>query len=93
MTAQPQATNAPQELGKPLNPGVQITRLRYSSDGRTLAAACFDGKVRRWDVTGKEPVELPAIPGHNGWVTTVAFGDGLRIDPRNEAIGPLKPAF
>ena len=77
MNAQPKAVNAPKELGKPFNPGVQVTRLRYSPDGKTLAAASFDGKVRRWDVTGKEPVELTPITGHNGWVTDLAFGDGL----------------
>jgi WD40 repeat protein len=74
-TQQPKkdAASAPKELGKPLNPGVQITRLRFSPDGKTLAAACFDGTVRRWDVTGKEPAEMPPITGHNGWVTNVLF--------------------
>jgi WD40 repeat protein len=68
------AANAPKELGKPLTPPTQVTRVRFSPDGKTLAAACFDAKVRRWDVTGKEPVELPALGEHNGWVTDVAFG-------------------
>jgi WD40 repeat protein len=68
------AANAPKELGKPLTPAVQVTRARFSPDGKTLAAACFDGKVRRWDVTGKEPAELPALGEHDGWVTGVAFG-------------------
>ncbi|MFM8272406.1 MAG: WD40 repeat domain-containing protein, partial [Gemmata sp.] len=67
------APNAPREAGKPLNPGTQVSRARYAPDGRTLAAACHDGKVRRWDVSGKEPAELPAVAGHNGWVTTLAF--------------------
>ena len=70
---QPKTATGPNELGKPFNPGVQVTRLRYSPDGKTLAAACFDGKVRRWDMTGKEPVELPAIGGHNAWVTSIEF--------------------
>jgi WD40 repeat protein len=65
--------NAPKELGKPLVPPVQVGRVRFSPDGKLLAAACFDGTVRRWDVSGKEPVELPAITGHNGWVTGLAY--------------------
>jgi WD40 repeat protein len=69
--------NAPKELGKPLNPGVQVTRLRYSVDGKLLAAACFDGTVKFWDVSGKEPVKLPDLDGHNGWVTDLAFGQRL----------------
>lgn len=74
---QPKAANAPKELGKPLTPATQITRVRFSPDGKMLAAACFDGKVRRWDVSGKEPVELPALGEHNGWVTGIAFGAKL----------------
>src|SRR5262245_58769645 len=67
------AANAPKELGKPLVPPTQVTRVRFSPDGKTLAAACFDGKVRRWDTTGKEPAELPAFGNHNGWVTNLLF--------------------
>jgi len=65
--------NVPKELGKPIDPGVQVMRIRYCHDGKLFVAACFDGKVRRWDVSGKEPVEFPAIAGHNGWVTSLAF--------------------
>ena len=36
-------------------------KVRFSPDGKTLAAACFDSTVRHWDVSGKEPTELPAI--------------------------------
>lgn len=68
--------NAPKELGKPLAPPTQVTRVRFSPDGKQLVAACFDAKVRRWDVSGKEPVELPALGGHNGWVTDIAWASG-----------------
>jgi WD40 repeat protein len=67
------AANAPKELGKPFNPGAQVNRVRFSPDGKLLAAACFDGTVKRWDTTGKEPAELPALTGHNGWVSSLAF--------------------
>src|SRR2546429_607822 len=68
------AAFTPKEVGKPLVPPAQVSRVRFSPDGKTLAAACFDGKVRRWDMNGKEPVELPALGEHNGWVTDIAFG-------------------
>ncbi|WP_439631512.1 WD40 repeat domain-containing protein [Gemmata sp.] len=64
---------APKELGKPLTPPTQVARVRFSPDGKVLVAACFDGTVRRWDVSGKEPAELTAISGHNGWVGGLAF--------------------
>ncbi len=67
------AANIPKELGKPLAPTTQITRVRFSPDGKTLAAACFDGTVKRWDVSGTEAAESPAITGHNGWVTDITF--------------------
>ena len=67
------AGNAPKELGKPLTPTTQITRVRFSPDGKTLAAAGFDGKLYRWDGSGKEPVELPPTQAFNGWVTTLGF--------------------
>lgn len=81
MTTQPPKkdapANAPKELGKPLLPPVQISRVRFSPDGKQLVAACFDGTVRRWDVSGREPVELPAITGHNGWVSGLAFAGNV----------------
>ncbi|MFO0806348.1 MAG: hypothetical protein U0791_24860 [Gemmataceae bacterium] len=61
------------ELGKPLVPPCQVLRIRFISDGKTLAAACTDGTIKRWDVTAKEPKELPALAGHNGWVTDLLF--------------------
>jgi WD40 repeat protein len=68
---------APKELGKPLTPAAQIGRIRFGGPGgNVLAAGCFDGKVRRWDLSGKDPVELPELGGHNGWVTDVAWGSG-----------------
>ena len=71
------AANAPKELGKPLALTSQVTRVRFGGPGgNVLAAACFDGTVRRWDLSGKEPVEQPALGGHNGWVTDIAWGSG-----------------
>lgn len=73
----PADPNAPKELGKPLVPQTQVTRVRFSVGNALLAAACYDGTVKLWDVTGKEPAEVPALTGHNGWVTDLAFGSRL----------------
>jgi WD40 repeat protein len=70
-------TNAAKELGKPLLPPCQVTRLRFSPDGKIVAAACIDGLVRRWNVAGKEPVELPALTGHSCWVTGLVYGKSM----------------
>lgn len=61
----------PKEHGKPLLPPTQISRVRFAASGELLAAG-LDGVVRRYDLSGKEPVERPAIKGHDGWVTSIA---------------------
>lgn len=63
----------PVEAKKPITPDVQVGCVRFSPCGTTLAAAAFDGTVRRWDFTGAEPVELARLPGHDGWVSSIAF--------------------
>lgn len=79
----------PRDLNAPLNPPSQISRVRFSPDGKLLAAACFDAIVRRWDVSGETPKELPALAGHGGWVTGIAFApDRLySIDSWGKLIG------
>jgi WD40 repeat protein len=67
------------ELGKPLVPPCQVLRVRFSPDGKTLVAACTDAAIKRWDVTAKEPKELPALAGHDGWVTSVHFSKDALI--------------
>jgi WD40 repeat protein len=73
----PADPNQPKELGKPLAPPAQVGRVRFSPCGKVLAAAAFDGTVRRWDVSGKDPAELAPLTGHNGWVGGLAFGPGV----------------
>jgi len=63
----------PRDLVTPLSPPSQVTRVRFSPDGKLLAAGCFDATVRRWDLTGGTEKELPPCTGHNGWVTAIAF--------------------
>ena len=61
------------ELGKPLGLPCQANRVRFSADGKLLAAACIDGVVRRWNVAGQAPTEAEPLKGHNGWVTELEF--------------------
>lgn len=62
----------PKERGQPLTPPCQVTRVRFSPDGRELAAACVDGVVRRWDVTG-DPKPLPELKAHDGWASDLTY--------------------
>jgi WD40 repeat protein len=71
MQSQAPNTTLPRELGKPLDPGTQVTRVRFSKDGNVLLAACHDGTVRRWDMTAREPAALAPLGGHNGWVSGI----------------------
>jgi WD40 repeat protein len=52
-----------------------VCSLAFSPDGRTVAAGCWDGRVRLWDlVSGKE---VACLRGHRGRVLSLAFsGDG-----------------
>jgi len=57
----------------------QISMARWSPDGRHVVAACYDGSVRRWDLTGEKPTSLSTLTGHNGWATVVAFATAERL--------------
>ena len=61
----------PKERGKPILPPCQVTRIRFSPDGKTIAAACIDGVVRRWSVEDEKA--LPDLKGHDGWLATLAY--------------------
>lgn len=56
----------------------QVIQARLAPSGRLLFAGDFDGRVRRWDLSGEEPQELEALTGHSPWVTAV------RTDPAGE---------
>ena len=62
----------------------EVTTLSFSPDGRRLASAGFDAKVRVWDTeTGQE---LLTLAGHKSWIWKVHFSpDGQRhplVQPR-----------
>jgi len=59
-----------------IEPETHLTGLRYSPCGSLLAAPSFDGRVRRWRLIeggAFPPPELPAVTGHNGFVSAIDF--------------------
>jgi hypothetical protein len=58
----------------------QVGVLRFSPDGKILAAGGLDGVVHRFDASTDAFAELPPLTGHNGWVQALAFHpDGKRL--------------
>jgi len=69
----------PKEL-KAITADPQLVMARYSSCGRILAGAGYDGRVRRWNATTDEYQEIASLSGHHAWCTALAFraaGDWL----------------
>jgi eukaryotic-like serine/threonine-protein kinase len=52
-------------------PGEQVLAVAFSSDGRLLASASRDGKIREWQMPGG--TQLREWIGHEGPVTALAF--------------------
>jgi hypothetical protein len=60
--------------GRTDRPGMAVGALAFSPDGRTLAAGCPDGAVRRFDLRGGR--ELAPLPGHRGSVLALCWAPG-----------------
>lgn len=57
---------------KDITPDIQLRTVRYTPDGKTLVAGTYDGRLRRWDVSGEDPKEIGMLPGHHGFIDTIA---------------------
>jgi WD40 repeat protein len=68
----------PKEL-KQLKLDRQVCMVRFSADGKILAAASQDALIRRWDAGTDAFAELPPIIGHGGWVQAIAFHPDGRL--------------
>jgi WD40 repeat protein len=77
-TKQLQQRYVPKKL-KAIDLDQQACMVRFSPDGKVLAAACFDRVVKRLDATTDQFTAMPSITGHDGWVQCLAFHpDGQR---------------
>jgi hypothetical protein len=61
--------------GEPFQAGERLISVRFSPDGRVLAAGTDSGRVLLFDVESRQPLGL-ALEGHAGSVFSVAFADG-----------------
>jgi WD40 repeat protein len=68
----------------------QVLTLRFSPDGKFLVAACYDGRVRRWDATQDDFPEVAAVAGHQGWAQAVAFSPDSQTIFTGDSWGELR---
>lgn len=52
-------------------PDTFVMSVAFSRDGEQIAAAGWDGRIRRWNVSGV-PTPLKSLEGHQGVVASVA---------------------
>ena len=65
-----------------------ITALAISPTGQLLASAAFEGSVRIWDISGKQPREWDVISKNTGVVTPICFSpDGKLLATAERASG------
>ena len=62
----------------PQTAGESVTTLSFSPDGRRLASAGFDAKIKIWDT--ESGLELLTLNGHTSWIWKTHFSpDGRRV--------------
>lgn len=73
-------TKSPPRDRKPVEMDRQLCVVRYSPDGKALAAGDYTGGVQRWDASGDSLKPLTPLAGHSGWVQALAFhADGKTL--------------
>lgn len=76
----PKTKLQPRVQKKPVTPERQLCIIRFSPDGKILAAGDFEGGVQRWEVSGDTFTPMSALTGHHGWVQALAFhNDGKTL--------------
>ncbi len=54
-----------------------VTALAFAKDGKTLASACSEKKIRLWDVASGKP--LCVLQGHDHTISSLAFAPGGNV--------------
>jgi len=51
----------------------QLWQARFSPCGEFLIGCGYDATIQRWNIAGSQPLQLPPLTGHNGWVQTMGY--------------------
>jgi WD40 repeat protein len=68
-----------QERATLAEPKSVISRLSFSSDSKTLAAACTDSNAHVWDLAGPQPFHRAAIKSDNSLMSVSLHPDGKSL--------------
>src|SRR5262245_37539587 len=76
----PQATPKKPQVPRPTPTDRQLCVVRYSPDGKVLAAGDYVGGIVRWDASGDKLQPMEALAAHSGWLQSLAFhSDGKTL--------------
>lgn len=68
----------------------QVTTIVATADGKTLLAAGYDARIRRWKLEDNKATELAAVVGHNGWTQALALAPAGDIAFSGDSWGQLR---
>lgn len=69
---------------------LQHNGAQYSPCGQYLIAGGYEGTVHRWKIAGSEPVRVPSVNGHNGWVQALEFSTTNNVIYTGDSWGRLR---